>query len=843
MQKASALVLLPLTLTLAGAAHAATPQVRVVVVDPQTHQPVPGAFVQIEEIGAENGGATRPSQHLTNATGAAIISLAARASDAPALPQTITIPLESTITVMEQAPTPTPARLGTTVPNAPPVKDIYVKVTASRLPIARAGVTAAAAVRTKSDLQTFTNKTSGNASALTQGQSGVASDSNGQQHIRGEHADIAFVVDGVPLPDTLSGRQGSVVAPSTIESLDILTGGFAPEFGGQTAAVLNISTVPGVKKAASNLTFQGGGYSSYNSNFAAAGPLSSKGSYTFNVNTTRSENALEPQQPDNQTAHNSGHDESYFAKFGLSPSARDSLSLTLSHAPSFLNLSNRTGLSSRYASAGQGYGFLGLRDADGTRPDVTDETRNALGAQTLVLPSQQTDNQDIYQNELNEFATLTYRREINRKDTLQVAGVLLHSSQNVQNNSPGIDLQNLPVDSSIEYNPSAKRNVYHAQINASLAARRGLHEFKVGYLNDGQHGDEAYQLIPGSLLALNELASLSPSLAPSGAVQMDAENNPVLDVNGNPIYTPNAGATSPTLRVHRSGFYEAAYLQDTWTPGHLTANYGVRYDRYRQGQNLHQPIIDNKYFSPRLNLSYALNPLTRLRLSYNKLMNVPPLAQGAVVGQPIQPETLGQYDASIERQVAPGQSAKIAYYYKEINNQVDTGLLIPGSQIGLYSAVNLQYGGVHGIETSYDFSPRGGVGWDGFVNYTYSIAKPNGVDNTGAPVPLFNDHDQRHTVGAGLAYLWKGGGTAAVTVNYGSGLASSPIPPSDRRIPRSQVDLRLATSPHAFGKRGGLGLDVTNLFDTRSVINFQSAFSGTRFQQGRRILLSLSGSF
>jgi hypothetical protein len=42
---------------------------------------------------------------------------------------------------------------------------------------------------------------------------------------------------------------------------------------------------------------------------------------------------------------------------------------------------------------------------------------------------------------------------------------------------------------------------------------------------------------------------------------------------------------------------------------------------------------------------------------------------------------------------------------------------------------------------------------------------------------------------------------------------------------------------------GGIGLDVENLFDSREVINFQSAFSGTRFQQGRRILVSASLKF
>jgi outer membrane receptor protein involved in Fe transport len=317
----------------------------------------------------------------------------------------------------------------------------------------------------------------------------------------------------------------------------------------------------------------------------------------------------------------------------------------------------------------------------------------------------------------------------------------------------------------------------------------------------------------------------------------------ISDVNGNPVYVPNAGATSPVLRVHRSGFYQAAYVQDTWKASRLTVNYGLRYDHFRQAQTLGQSVIDKTELSPRLNLSYALAKQTVLRTSADHLFNIPPLAQGAVVGQPIQPESLNQYDVSIEKQIAPGQTTKAAYYYKQIHNQVDTGLLIPGSQIGLYSAVNFQYGGVHGIELSYDVSPPSGVGLDGYLNYSYSIAKPNGFDNTGVHVPEYNDHDQRQTVGAGIAYLFKGGASAALTLNYGSGLASSPIPPSPNRIPRTEVDLRATTNPHLIAGHGGIGIDVTNLFDDRSVINFQSAFSGTRFVQARRVLLSTFFNF
>ena len=177
------------------------------------------------------------------------------------------------------------------------------------------------------------------------------------------------------------------------------------------------------------MTIQGGGYGTLNTDFTASGPLGSRASYVVDVANTRTQNALEPQQPDEQTAHNAGQDQSYFGKLRVAPSGKDAVTLTVSRSPGRLELSNRTGLGSRFASAGQGYGFLGLRNADGTRPDVSDETAGLLGAQTLPLPSQQTAGQSILQHEVNEFATLTWRHQINARDSGQLAAVLLHSGQ------------------------------------------------------------------------------------------------------------------------------------------------------------------------------------------------------------------------------------------------------------------------------------------------------------------------------------------------------------------------------------------------------------------------------
>ncbi|MDR3691464.1 MAG: TonB-dependent receptor [Fimbriimonas sp.] len=716
-----------------------------------------------------------------------------------------------------------------------PVKEITIRVTATRISARQAVHESQSTVRSHEDIQRFVNSTAGDTKSLTKGQKGVAEDSAGQQHIRGEHTEITYVVDNVPLPDTLSGRQGSVVVPSTIDSLEMLTGGFAPEFGGQVAAVLNITTVPGAKKAASLFTMQSGSYDTLNSDLTSVGPLGTRLNYVIDFGATSTKNALEPQQPDIQTAHNAGSSQSYFAKLKYNLSTIDNLTLTVSNNPDALQIGNRTGLPASFASAGQGYGFLGLRNADGTEAGLNSSNSGLLGSAPEKLASQQADGMDINQHEVSEFATLQYARHISSTDSMQFALTALHSGQAVDNNNPTVDATTLMtqhIDNSIEYNPEATRNIHHFQGEGSYSATRGSHRIKAGFLLDAQTGHESYNIQAASQLALDELHAVAPNLCPPGAL------TGAKDVNGNPVFIASSNVY-PTLAVQRNGAYKSAYVQDTWQISkRFSVNYGFRGDWYNQDQNLGQPPVDTFALSPRANFSYKLTARDDLRWSYDHLFNTPPLAQGAIVGEPIQPETLDQYDASIEHRLGHGQTLSLGYYYKDIRNQVDVGLLIPGSEIGLYSGVNFQIGAVHGVEFSYNISPPSGTGWDAFVNVTYSAAMPSGNDNTGAPAPEFNDHDQRETLGTGLAYSWKNGASMAATFDYGSGLASSTVPPSTDRTPRTQMDLHMSTGDHLFGGKGGLGLDVTNLFDTRTVINFQSGFSGTRFQIGRTILLS-----
>ncbi len=678
---------------------------------------------------------------------------------------------------------------------------------------------------------------------------GASLDSANQLHVRDEHSATAIYLDGFYLPGALQGRAGALLNPNTIQSLDILTGGFAPEYGGETAAILNISLRTGSLKPSTDLLLEGGEFSTFDGALTASGQFGTpvgapdangrvgrRLSYFLDLSARRTQNALEPPQPDNQTAHNTGASLTGFGNFTYDSSANDQFKLTLNSAPASTQIANRAGLPDQYAAVGQGFGYIGHL--------------SAADAATAGIISQEAAGQDINVRDTNDAGILNYRHTFSSQFSGLISFGLTHSGQEIRNNNPAVNQASLPADASIEFNPTIVRNNHQSQVQGSLTYSVKSHTFKGGILLDDQEGDEYYEFIPTSQLALNALATNAPSLAPAGTPQVDATGAPVLDAVGNQVYQADpANPNAPQVRVHRSGFYRAGYIQDTWNINRkATLNYGLRLDWYKQSQNLGQSIVNQTNLSPRVNFAYAITPRTIARLAYNRLFIQPPLAQGSVVGEPITPETLDQYDASMERQVGAGQTLKVAYFYKEMQNQIDTGLLVPFTQIGVFSSVNFDRGHARGLEISYDLSPRGAVGLSAYVAYSHSLNKPTGLQNTGAPVPVYNDHDQLNTLSAGLAYTLKSGANFGLNLYHGSGLASSVVNADANgdgpRTVRTQVDLSLSTGQRLFpGGRGGLTLSVSNLFDDQSVINFNSGFSGTRFVQGRRVQLSAAYRF
>jgi outer membrane receptor protein involved in Fe transport len=281
-------------------------------------------------------------------------------------------------------------------------------------------------------------------------------------------------------------------------------------------------------------------------------------------------------------------------------------------------------------------------------------------------------------------------------------------------------------------------------------------------------------------------------------------------------------------------------------------NYGARLDTYESREIIsipQQPVFET-YLSPRINASYQLSNSSVFKASYNKIFNQPPLSEGALVGSPLKPEVLDQYETSIEHQLSSTQSIKIDGYYKNIRRQNDTGILIPFTQTGAFTSLQYEFASVHGIEFSYNAAPKNNVGLGGFLSAANSLARPGGTDQSGAPSPTINDHDQRWTVSAGVSYNFKSGALISAENYFGSGEGSSALVgifenpltlDGGQRNNNEQLNLRFASAPFMGSHLTTAELDVDNVFDDLDVLNFNSGFSGTRFQLGRTISFKLSG--
>lgn len=164
---------------------------------------------------------------------------------------------------------------------------------------------------------------------------GAARAPTGEVHIRGQHAEYTYYVDGVPVPPGISGSLNELFDPSIVNQINFQTGGWDAEYGGRNAAVINVTT-----------RIPSGGFhgsaSSYLGNFGSDGQTltastnAGKLGFFFSGTRTESDMRREPVVADTGAAGaitglrnyaNYGNDLYGFAKAQYTPSDHDVVSL------------------------------------------------------------------------------------------------------------------------------------------------------------------------------------------------------------------------------------------------------------------------------------------------------------------------------------------------------------------------------------------------------------------------------------------------------------------------------------------------------------------------------------
>jgi TonB dependent receptor len=91
---------------------------------------------------------------------------------------------------------------------------------------------------------------------------GVVMDSFGQEHIRGEHANITYRVDGVLLPQPIN-TFGQELDTHMIESVTLIDGSLPAQFGFHTAGIIDVTSKSGEALQGGEVSIYGGGYDTF----------------------------------------------------------------------------------------------------------------------------------------------------------------------------------------------------------------------------------------------------------------------------------------------------------------------------------------------------------------------------------------------------------------------------------------------------------------------------------------------------------------------------------------------------------------------------------------------------
>src|SRR5207249_4433007 len=165
---------------------------------------------------------------------------------------------------------------------------------------------------------------------------GAARAPTGEVHIRGQHAEYTYYVDGVPVPAGISGSLNELFDPEVVNQISFQTGGWDAEYGGKNAAIVDVTT----RIPAGGFHLDASGYGgSFASNGQALNVSTNAGKWGlfFSGAAQATDMRREPVVFDTtgnavENFHNHGSDLFGFAKVQYLPSDRDVVDLDVNRS-------------------------------------------------------------------------------------------------------------------------------------------------------------------------------------------------------------------------------------------------------------------------------------------------------------------------------------------------------------------------------------------------------------------------------------------------------------------------------------------------------------------------------
>ena len=636
---------------------------------------------------------------------------------------------------------------------------------------------------------------------------GVAQDSaaNGDLHVRGEHANLQYRINGVLLPEGITGF-GLELDPRFVQSMQLIDGALPAEYGFRTAGVVDITTRSGAFENGGVISLYGGSYDTFRPSFDFSG---SQGKWDYFVDGSFDQNSLgiENPTPSTHAIHDDTDQYKAFAYGSRILSDTSRVTVMGSASYSTYQVPDQAGLTGPFALT-----------TGGTTPDDLPDTF---------------DSSTLNENQLeqNYYGVVTYQKS---------AGDLNFQASVFGRNSD------------VHFTPDPIGDLFFngeaSDVNRQL--------YSGGLQADASYALGDKHIIRGGVILQDEYVSADSSTTVYN-----------LDANGNPTGAPYAIPDNEVLHGLFAGAYiqdEWKILpQVTINYG---ARFDEYYASFLKANQL-SPRVNVIYKptdSTTLHAGYARYftppPVENVPASSVSSFDGTTGSTGNDEDSPVQAERANYFDVGISQKVTKHLTLGLDGYYKHAQHQLDDGLF---GQTLILSAFNYAVGRVYGVEVTGSYN-RGG--FSGYANLAWSQAYgedwesaqflfgPGGPGTDLAYVQnhfIYLDHDQRLTGSFGVSYTFNEGShyktmlyTDAI---YGSGLrqdgggfepgTTNPIP-NGASVPQYySINLGAAQSfklPH--DRTLTARIDIVNLTDNIYQLRSGPAVTGVNAAQyGERL--------
>ncbi len=616
----------------------------------------------------------------------------------------------------------------------------------------------------------------------------------GEVHIRGQHGEFTYYIDGLPVPLGVFGGLNEVVDPKVIERTTFITGGFPAEYGGQMAAIVDLNNrVPtgsfhldASTYGGSYLVFNGakgspgdtlgshvGPFRALNSNGQQLSISDHLGNLGFFVSGSRQETDRRIDPPIAALFHDHGFDYFLYGKFDYILSDVDYLTANINFGETYTQV-----------------------PYDSVEQIASDLQKTTNGFQTLSYF--RTLNADVDQE--SNFFVGGYARE----------GGLVYTPGSID--PPNFQFAGDTVDN---YLLAEDRSFTTLGLRSTFDKRLS-HEFmyKLGLNFSSTKGTENF------------------------------------------TSTDSSGSPGPSIVTNFAGSDFGIFAETEWHPLEWTSfEVGVRYDQHiapaMSLQSQVSPRIRWNFFIDEANSAYLYFGRLFMPTNVEGLRSIALNVSTSLT--PTLPERDNFYEAVYTHTFPNGLSAKLASFYKYATPGVDDQTV---GNSAIKTPVNIETVRTTGVELGLSFNSEE-TPLSGYINSSIIHAYGSGLvsggflnfDDDGPATDL--DHDQRLSIVADVNYQPRDWFVNLKAI-YGSGLANGN--PDGVAYSTGLFDFNTATHTapswilnlgfgYTFHFDGGVTLDpslyITNLLDHDHLIK-GAYFSGASWEERRNVILKIS---